>query len=255
MSPSLVGIVTFVCTFGGVLLGMRLRAVLPAHHLDADSKDSIKVGIGLIATMTALVLGLVTASAKSAFDDVNTAIKQGAMEILAFDRALARYGPETAPIREGLKRAIGARIDAVWPSGSTRPANLDPIGSGAGLQTERLVDALRGLTPRDEVQKAMQTRALDLAETLLQDRWIVLSGGESTVPAPFLVVLLFWLAITFTSFGLFAPRNGTVIAVLLVCAVSIAGAMFLVLEMDGPFDGLLRASPDPLRYAYERLGQ
>jgi hypothetical protein len=255
MNPSVVGIVTFVCTFGGVLLGMRLRGVLPAHHLDADSKDSIKVGIGLIATMTALVLGLVTASAKSSFDDVNTAIKQGTMEILAFDRALARYGPETAPIREGLKRAIGARIDAVWPTGSTRPVNLDPIASGSGLQTERLVDALRGLTPRDEVQKAMQARALDLAETLLQDRWIVLSGGESTVPAPFLVVLLFWLAITFTSFGLFAPRNGTVIAVLLVCAVSIAGAMFLVLEMDGPFDGLLRASPDPLRYAYERLGQ
>ena len=255
MSPAVVGLVTFACTFGGVLLGMRLRGLLPAHHLDGDSKDSIKVGIGLIATMTALVLGLVTASAKSSFDDVNTAIKQGAMEILAFDRALARYGPETAPIREGLKRAIGARIDAVWPSGSTRPADLDPIGSGVGLQAERLDDALRGLTPRDEVQKAMQARALDLAETLLQARWIVLSGGESTVPAPFLVVLLFWLTITFASFGLFAPRNGTVIAVLLVCAVSIAGAMFLVLEMDGPFDGLLRASPDPLRYAYERLGR
>jgi hypothetical protein len=151
MSPVVVGLVTFACTFGGVLLGMRLRGILPVHHLDGDSKDSIKVGIGLIATMTALVLGLVTASAKSSFDEVTTAIKQSAMEILAFDRALARYGSETAPIREGLKRAVGARIDAVWPSGSTRPADLDPLGSGVGVQAERLADALRSLTPRDEV--------------------------------------------------------------------------------------------------------
>lgn len=255
MNPSIVGIVTFACTFGGVLFGMRLRGVLPAHHLDGDSRDSIKVGIGLIATMTALVLGLVTASAKSSFDDVNAAVKQSAIEILAFDRALARYGPETAPIRAGLKHAIGARTDALWPSGSARPAGLDPIGTGSGVQAERLADALRGLSPRDEIQKAMQARAVELAETLLQARWIVLASSGSSVPLPFLVVLLFWLTITFTSFGLFAPRNGTVIAVLLVCAISIAGAMFLVLEMDGPFDGLLRASPDPLHYAYQRLGE
>ena len=113
------------------------------------------------------------------------------------------------------------------------------------------MDAIRGLAPRDDSQRALQSRALDLAEALLQARWLVFAGGGTSVPLPFLVVLLFWLTITFTSFGLFAPRNATVLAVLFVCAVSVASAVFLILEMDGPFDGsapvpaaCVRAAPD-----------
>lgn len=254
MNPTAIGVLTFALTFGGVLLGMWLRAVLPAHHLADESRDTIKVGIGLIATMTALVLGLVTASAKSAFDEVNAAVKQGAAEVLAIDRILARYGPETAPMRQTLKLAVGARIDMLWPPASAGHADVDPLRSGAATTAERLADELRGLKPRDEFQRALQARALDLAETLLQSRWAVLAGSAGAVPLPFLAVLLFWLAITFTSFGLFAPRNFTVLAVLFVCAASMGSALFLVLEMHGPFDGVLRASPDALRYAYARLG-
>src|SRR5215467_14616036 len=93
---------------------MWLRSILPKNHLDADSKDTVKVGIGLIATMTALVLGLVTAASKSSFDAGGAAVKQGALNILAVDRVLARYGPETGEIRKGLKDLLAARIDAIW---------------------------------------------------------------------------------------------------------------------------------------------
>src|SRR5512137_587246 len=117
MSPTIVGIIVFACTFGGMLLGMRLQKTLPGHHLDGESKDTVKVGIGLIATMTALVLGLVTASAKSSYDGVNSAVKKAAVDVLALDRVLARYGSETEEIRKGLQRAIGARIDMIWPQG------------------------------------------------------------------------------------------------------------------------------------------
>ena len=245
----------FTCTFGGALLGMRLRTSLPEHHLDAESRDTVKLGIGLIATMTALVLGLVTASAKSSFDAVDTAVKQTAIEILTLDRVLARYGSETGEIRKGLQDAIGARIDMIWPPDSSKPANLDPMRSGAGSRTERLADAIRGLKPRDDSQRALQSRALDLTEALLQARWLVLAGTEISVPVPFLVILLFWLTIIFASFGLFAPRNATVIAVLFVCALSVGSAVFLVLELDAPFEGLLRVSADPLRYAHAHLNQ
>ena len=68
-------------------------------------------------------------------------------------------------------------------------------------------------------------------------------------------MLLFWLTITFTSFGLFAPRNVTVLAVLFFCALSVTSALFLVVEMDGPFDGLIKASADPLRYAHAHINQ
>jgi len=255
MNPTKIGIITFAFAFGGVLLGLWLRSALPKHHLDADSKDSVKLGIGLIATMTALVLGLVTASAKSSFDAVDNAVKETAVQLLALDRVLARYGPETGQIRSQLKQAVGERIDMIWPSDSSRPRALDPTASGMAPRVEALADAIRSLKPHDDLQRALQTRAVDLAEGLLQARWLATAGSEASVPLPFLVVLLFWLTVTFASFGLFAPRNGTVIVVLFVCALSIGGALFLVLELDGPFDGLLRVSPDPLRFAYTHINR
>ena len=138
MNSFVVGMIAFVCTFGGVLLGISLRSVLREHHLAAKSEGSVKVAIGLIATMTALVLGLVTASAKSSFDSVDAAVKQSAIQLLALDRTLARYGPETAEIRTALKHAVGARIDMIWPHGSSKPANLDLMSSGAGSAGEKL---------------------------------------------------------------------------------------------------------------------
>ena len=255
MNPTTIGIITFAFAFGGVVLGLWLRSALPSHHLDEDSKDSVKLGIGLIATMTALVLGLVTASAKSSFDAVDNAVKETAVQLLALDRVLARYGPETGQIRSQLKQAVGERIDMIWPSDSSRPRALDPTASGMAPRVEALADAIRSLKPHDDLQKALQTRAVDLAEILLQARWLATAGIEASVPLPFLVVLLFWLTVTFASFGLFAPRNGTVIVVLFVCALSIGGALFLVLELDGPFDGLLRVSPDPLRFAYTHINR
>jgi hypothetical protein len=255
MNPTIVGMIVFACTFGGVLLGMWLRRVLPEHHFDAESKDTVKLGIGLIATMTALVLGLVTASAKNSFDAVDTAVKQSAVEALTLDRVLARYGPEAGPIRAGLQKALVSRIEMIWPQSSSSPAKLDPTGSGAGASAEALAEAIRHLAPSNDAQRALQARALEISEALLQARWLILAGTEASIPMPFLVILLFWLTITFTSFGLFAPRNAMVHMVLFVCALSVGSAVFLVLEMDQPFDGLIRVSPDPLRYAFAHLNQ
>ena len=255
MDPTVVGAVVFAFSFGGVLLGMGVQAMLPQHHLDADSKDTVKVGIGLVATMTALVLGLVTASAKSSFDAVDNTVKQTAVDILTLDRALARYGSDTKEIRHALKETIRQRIDSIWPPGSRQPVDLDPLGRGAASQAEALTNAIRNLVPQSDAQRSLQARALELAEKLLEARWMVLAGTESSVPLPFLVILLFWLSITFASFGLFAPRNGTVVATLLVCALSVGSAVFLVLEMDSPFNGMLKVSADPLRFAYKHLNQ
>lgn len=252
MDASVVGVIVFSCAFAGTLLGLWLRTVLPEHYFDAASRDTVMVGVGLVATMTALVLGLVTASAKSSFDDVNTAVKRFATDVLALDRTLARYGPETAEIRTGLQRAVGARIDLIWPQDSSKPANLDPMRMSG---VEDLADAILGLKAHDDSQRALKARALDLAEAILQARWLLIAGTGASVPIPFLAVLLFWLTTTFTSFGLFAPRNGMVVTVLFVCALSVGGAVFLVLEMDGPFDGLLKVSADPLRAAQEHLNR
>ncbi len=253
MSPLTAGVIVFVCTLGGALAGIRLRVRLPEHHVDDESKDTIKLGIGLVATMTALVLGLVTASAKSAFDDVDTAVKQATIEILTLDRLLARYGPETGAIRQGLQQAVARRVEMLWPKDAERGPVLDP--AAMALAAEQIANGISALTPPDEVRRELRTRALDRAEELLQGRWMALAASRTSIPPPLLVVLVFWLTITFASFGLFAPNNVTVLVVFLVCAVSVGSAVFLILEMGDPFEGVIMVSEGPLRYAETHLNK
>ena len=253
MNPIVVGTVVFACSLGGVLVGMWLCTILPEHHLNKNSEDAVKLGIGLIATMTALVLGLVTASAKTSFDALDTAVKETASDILTLDRLLARYGAETGEIRGELQKAIAHRIDLVWPPDSLRTAHRDPSTTSSGV--EIIVHRIRTLTPRNDIQRSLQSRAVELSEALLQTRWLVFAGSGTSVLLPFLVVLTFWLTITFATYGLFAPRNATVFSILFVCALSVGSAVFLILEMDGPFDGVLRVSGEPLRNAVALLNQ
>ena len=244
-------VVVFFCS-AGFLLGMFLSARLPEHHISNDSKDTVKQGIGLIATITALVLGLVTASVKNSFDDLNLAVKRSATEILILDRTLARYGPETKGIREELRTLINHRLQVIW-SESSGSVTLDTIDTTQ--RAERLEDQIRGLSPQNDDQRWLKSKALDLSESLLNARWVLVSSAGSSVPRPFVGILIFWLTVTFGCYGLFAPRNATVVAVLLVCAMSMGCAMFLLLAMASPFDGPIKISPNPLRYAYSQIGQ
>ncbi|HZF30583.1 MAG TPA: hypothetical protein VE907_15815 [Gammaproteobacteria bacterium] len=249
MSPFVAGMLVLVVSFGGALAGMQLRRSLPPHHLDESSGNTVKVAIGLIATMTALVLGLITGSAKSSFDETSKAIERGAAELISLDRALVRYGPETAEVRKALRSALAARIDAAWPQGNGPPRlEVEDV-----RRAENIVAAIHALEPTNEEQRWLRSRSADLGEAVLDARWLTANAGSASMLGPFLTALLFWLAMTFTSFGLFAPRNGTVLGALLVCAVSVASAVFLVLEMDGPFTGLVKVSPEPLRYALTQM--
>ena len=252
MNPTLVGAIVFACTFGGALLGFWLQK-RRKHELNLESTETIRHSIGVVATMTALILGLVTASAKSSFDEVTFAVESGARDVLTLDRLLARYGPETREIRAAFKDSVARRIDMIWPQGSSRPVQLDPSKLSSGA--EGLAERLRALTPRDDSQRWLQARAGEVAEGLLQSRWLASAYSGASVSGLFLVILLFWLTITFVSYGLVAARNSTVVWLLFLCAVSVGSALFLILEMDGPFEGLLRVSADPLRFALAHLNQ
>lgn len=253
MSPTGIGTLVLACTFGGFLGGTLLRRRLPQHHLDGDSRSTVTVAVGLVATMTALVLGLVTASAKSAFDALDGAVKSAATDVLVLDRTLARYGSETREIRELLHRLVRQRIETTWPEDRSRAAHLD--ARELMREAEHLMHEIRVLSPRTDEQRWLKARAADLGEVLLGARWTVARGVGSSIQGPFITMIVFWLTIIFLSFGLFAPRHATVVATLFVCALSVAGAIFLILEMDGPFDGLITISGDPLRYAYSRINQ
>ncbi len=249
MSSLATSSIVFACVFGGALVGLFLRSALPEHHLSAESKDAVKVGIGLIATMTALVLGLVVSTAKSSYDTKHNELTAMSADILLLDRVLASYGPESRTIREQLRRAGEHSLEMIWPQNGQAP-RLEPAAGG-----EFLYDMIEALSPKNDAQRSLQSQALQLSIELLKMRWLLFEQSGSSISTPFLVVLVFWLAVIFVSFGLFAPRNVTVVATLLVCALSVSGAIFLILELDRPFQGLIKISAAPFRDAVARLGK
>jgi hypothetical protein len=252
VSPLAVSGIVFACISGAGLLAMALGRALPEHHLKPDSKEAIKYGLTLIATLAALVLGLLVAAAKGTYDTQTSAVRQMSADVLLLDRALALYGSETKEARELLRRAVAAILDRLWPGDSARPANLAPGEARADM--EAFYEKVAGLTPQNEAQRSLKARALDITAGLAQTRFRLFAQKDSSIPVPFLVVLVFWLMVLLGGAGLLAPRNATVVGVLLVCALSVSCAIFLILELDRPFEGILRVPSAPLREALARLG-
>jgi hypothetical protein len=232
------------------MAGMWLRATIPPRHLDADTKDLVKLGVGLIGTMTALLLGLLVASAKSSYDARSNELTQMAANTILLDRTLAHYGPETAEVRGTLKTAVARMIDQIWPADGRGQGGLSSQAGG-----EVIFDEIEELVPRTDAQRAIQSQAQSIALNLGQTRWLLFEQGGTSISTPFLVVVVFWLSTLFVSFGLFAPRNTTAIVTLGVSGISVAGAIFLILELDRPFSGMIQISNLPLRNTLAVLGK
>jgi hypothetical protein len=244
--------VVLTCVFGGALLGRFLRVRLPDHHLGDDSKDIVKLAIGVVATMAALVLGLLVSSAKSSFDRMGDELTVTAAKVVELERALRQYGPETAPIRAGLHTNYGAVVDTLVSQNEARLVQIQ--SAPANGRIEGLVTAIRDLVPRDEVQRELRVRGIALAQELNASRWLLLLQRHDSISTPLLVVVVSWLTLIFVGFGLFSPpRNMTVVAALFLCAMSVSGAIFLILEMDDPLTGLVRISDVPMRRALDLI--
>jgi hypothetical protein len=229
---------------------MGLRSVLPTDNLNADSKDVVKLGTGLVATMAALVLGLLIASAKSSFDTQGNELTEMSSRIVLLDRVLAHYGPEANDARAILRSSVVRSLEWVSATGAAGPSQFEQNNNG-----EALYDKIQGLSPKDDAHRSIQAQAVNLVMSLGQTRWLMSEQRTNTVSVSMLVVLIFWLTIIFISFGLYAPRNATVVVSLLVSAISVSGAIFLILEMYSPYEGLIHVSTAPLRAALTHLGQ
>jgi hypothetical protein len=254
MTSSLtLGLISAGCILGGVLLGMALRALLPDQHLQDESKYTIKLGAGMIATVSALVLGLLVASAKDTFDTTEQEITERAAKIIFLDRLLADYGPETKATREELRRTVAASIEMLWPTKKGDASGLTVYERMNGMQVTQMM--LLKVTPTSDAQRQLYATAQQILTDLRQSRWLLIQRANHAIPIPFLVVLLFWLTMLHVSFGLFAPRNATVITVLFISALSVSGAIFIVLDMTHPLQGMIQVSSEPMRKALELLGQ
>jgi len=253
MNSILVSVIVFICVFGGAILGLAVRTRLPGHHLSEDGKEAVKLVAGLVATLTALVLGLLISTSKASFDTANTMLTQSGAKILQLDRALANYGPETREIRGDLQRFLRDKIAKVWPEVKQKLPAADI--SGKILDVEAIQMEVRNLAPTSDLQRSLQVKAVQLSDDLEELRWLLFEQLQTSLPTMFLGMLLFWSTILFACFGLLAPRNETVIAVFLVCAIAVSGAIFLILEMEKPFRGAMKISSAPLVKTLGRLGK
>jgi hypothetical protein len=243
MNAVATSLAVFVCVFGGALLGMALRGALPEHHRSAESKDLIRSTMGLIGTMSALVLGLLVASAKGNYDSKRDELTAASANILLLDRILGEFGPEAAPARALLKTTSAAAVDEIWGTSARSKVRFDQVYRSIG-----------DLPPKTDSQRILQSQAFSILFELGRSRWLIFARSGSSISMPLLVIVVFWLTINFVSFGLFASRNTTILVALFVGAVSVAGAVYIILEMDSPFQGLLQIPRGPMQAVIEQLG-
>jgi len=244
-----ISLIVFAFVFGGALFGMYVRNALSPDHLQDDVKDVIRLSTGLIGTIAALVLGLLIASAKSSYDTRSTQIKQVTSNIILLDQLLEQYGPDAHNLRVILRAAVPRMIDRVWNEGDR--AKTGPFVATA--ESLAFVNKVQELQTNNDAKSAFRARVLSAATDLAQSRLSLFTEAHDSIPTPFLAILSFWLAIIFASFGLFVRPNPIVMVTFFVGALSVSGAIFLILEMNQPFAGLLQISSEPLRNALAPL--
>ena len=242
MITALTAAILFIGLVGVALLGRRVRRYLPEDHLSADSKDAVKLAMGLVATMTALLLGLLISSAKGTYDTVRSEVMQMVSKVEFLDRVLALYGPEAATARGELRDGVADAVRRMWPEERSGPAQLAP--------NEQMGDAfyvaVHHLSPHDDSQRALKTEAATLMVDLGQLRSLLQVQAIPSISRPLLIALVSWLVVIFLGFSVVAPPNATTTLALVASAFSVACAVFLILELDHPLSGLIRIPSGPM---------
>jgi hypothetical protein len=253
MTSTGVASIIFGCVFAGGLAGLFLHPFLPQGHQTKETQDVVRLGTGMLSVLSSLVLGLLIATAKSSFDTTDHELRGYAAELIQAGQVLDSYGPDAAPVRDLLRRYTERLIRDNWGSEGVRQEVLEDAGAGALLDQAHA--AILALGPKNDTQRWLKERALQIAAELVRMRWQLIEGQGNTISPVILAVLVFWIAFIFASFGLNAPRNATVVAAFFVCAFSIAASIYLILEMDRPLDGLIAVAREPMQNALAHLSR
>jgi hypothetical protein len=240
----------FAIVFGGAMAGMALRRALPQEHFGTDAKDTVRLATGLIVTMTGLVLGMLVSSAKTYYDGQKKVVAQMSSQIILLNKLLVDYGPEAKPIRREAHEFVEEAVDRIWPKEESELFQLRPKNT-----VDKVKADLNQLVPKDERQAAMKAQIESVIRDEQTTYWLMFLESEQTsISIPLLVVVTAWLVAIFVSFGIFAPKNPTVMVTLIVCAIAVSAAIFIIMEMYSPFRGILRISPVAVRDAMSQMG-
>jgi uncharacterized membrane protein YqgA involved in biofilm formation len=234
----------------GSFVGWVIKERLPKHHLSDETKSTVTVSMAVVATFSALVLGLLISNANTAFSALGGEVTTLSAQMLRLDQLLRRYGPETGSARETLRQYAEMKTTDLFPE-SRADVRLDDPRAYELLQ--QLEDSILALKPANARDKWWLDQAMTLAGKIGDTRWLLTQQVGQGTPKAFVALLVFWLTLLFASFGLFAPRNLTSAVTLTLCAVAVAGAIGMILELEQGFGGLVHISPQPMRQAVNAL--
>ena len=251
MGPVGIGVLAFGLVLAGILLGSVMQRKLPKSQLSPESKEVVKLSLGIVATLSALVLGLLVASAKTTYSAREGEINQITAYIILLDNLLAKYGEGAQAARTSLRQAIPPMVDHIWREAQSEPVQSAPFKASA--EGEAFYQQVQELQPTNDVQRGLKQRIVEVALDLAKARLLLFSHLGSSIPFPFLAVLLFWMTILFADFSLMAPTNIITSASLIVCALSVSAAIFLILGLDQPFSGLMAIESKSLMNALPPL--
>jgi amino acid transporter len=241
----------FALVFAGSLVGMVIRRAAPETHFAPEAKDTIRLAIGLVVTMTGLVLGMLVSSAKTFYDGEKSQVAEMASQIILMNDLLLGYGPETKQARVEALGFVEDAADRIWPKEKSKLFQLRPAS-----RSEDFYKELQVLVPRNDAQASAKAQLVALNLSLKKGYWLMyLQTVQTPIPTPLLMVVTSWLVAIFISFGIFAPRNFTVIVTLIVCAMAVSAAIFIILSMYSPFSGILKISPAAVRDAVHQMGR
>jgi hypothetical protein len=245
--------IVFTCVFAGSMIGLWLNAWLPDHHRSAASHDAIKLGTGMLSVLASLVLGLLIADIKHSFDTTDAQMRGFAANLILLDETLRDYGPGADEARTLLHDYTARAIEDQWPLEGRRRALMEDTDAWHRLHDARL--AIIDLPANDASHQALRGSALGLMSGIMQTRWLLIERAESSIQPVFLAVLISWIVLIFVSFGFNAPFNATVIGAFLICSLALAACLFIITEMDTPFDGLIAISSRAMRDALAHMSQ
>ncbi|MBV9724084.1 MAG: hypothetical protein JO299_02815 [Gammaproteobacteria bacterium] len=252
MTSILLALGVFILLAATSLTALHLHPRLPDHQRNDRTHDAVKVGVGMVVVLSALVLGLLVASAKNTFDTATRDLRRFSTQIVLLDRTLRAYGPEAASARSLIEHYLERALAGTWPTDQNPAIVEDPQAEQLLYQ---LQSAILAFMPEDPRKRALSDELKTEVRRLIELRWTLVEEAAESPNIPLLSVLLIWLMLVFASFGYNAPRNGVVTVTFVLCAASIGGALFLVIQMSQPFDGLIKVSPAPLQNTLAHVRQ
>jgi Protein of unknown function (DUF4239) len=243
-------LVSFASLIAGIALGMAVRARLPGHRLSQETKEVVRLGAGLLATLAAVVISLMIASAKSSYDTQDAHFRQLAAYLVETDQLLAQYGPQGAEVRKLMRQSVPAAIDRIWRE---KAAASQDTAFTANSLAEQLRTAIDALAPQNDAQHALKLRIMQATDELARVRLLMYADADKPILTPFFLILIFWLTVIFASYGLSVEPGAVAAVALLVFALSVSSALFLVADLSQPFAGLMQIPKEQLRHTLAPL--